>query len=204
MNRTRAFGLTVLLSLAMAAPAAAQLPWDGTTSLAPDSPEGLGISILDPGDSGDFAVEGMWRRSPAPVGFGVRAGVGEDFADDIAVYAGVDLSGTILTPTSDLPIGMIWLFGAGASVGEEVWAAFPVGLSVGANLESEGISFRPYVVPRIDLDIMSGPGDSMDLNAAVDVGLDLEFDPSWVIRFSAAFGDRDAIKIGVTFPQIGR
>ena len=201
MNRTRAFGVTVLLSLALAAPAAAQAPWDGTMLLAPGSPEGLGIFLSDPG-AGGFAVMGMMRKSPAPVGFGVRVAVGEDGADDIFVSGGVDLAGNLLTPTAELPIGVIWLFGAGASIGNEVLAAFPVGLSVGADLQTQGILFRPYVAPRAALDVWSGTGDHIDLSLALDLGLDLSFDPDWAIRFGASFGDRDAITIGFTTARL--
>ena len=201
MNSGKGLVLTLLLSLALAAPVAAQAPWDGTMLLAPGSPEGLGLFLSDPG-AGGFSVMGMMRKTEAPVGFGIRASVGEDGANDVFVSGGVDLSGTLLKPTTDLPVGVIWLFGAGASVGNDVLAAFPLGLSVGADLKSEGILFRPYVTPRAALDVWSGPGDHLDLSLAVDLGLDLSFDPDWAIRFGASFGDRDAITIGITTARL--
>jgi hypothetical protein len=180
--------------------------------LAPGSPGGIGVFLIEPQgpdlsglgvDDDGFGVIGTWRASAAPVGFGVRVGLAEDPFDDLAVLAGLDIAGTLLRPTEEVPVGFIWLVGAGLSVGDEFLASFPAGISAGIDLTADGILFRPYVAPRVDLNIWSGPGDELDMNLAVDLGLDLAFVPDWVIRFAASLGDGEAIAIGLQFPGLG-
>jgi hypothetical protein len=191
----------MLVWLALAAPAAGQVEWDGTMLMAPGSPGGLGIFLFD-SDFGGTGVLASYRSGAVPAGFGLRAGLAEDASDGLAVLGGVDVSGTLLSPTTELPVGVIWLVGAGLSVGDELLASFPIGLSVGSDLRSEGVLFRPYATPRVALDFWSGIGDSTDLSFAVDLGLDLEFDPSWTIRFGASLGDRETLTIGLTFANL--
>jgi hypothetical protein len=50
------------------------------------------------------------------------------------------------------------------------------------------------------LDVVSGPGDNLDLDGAVDLGLDLGFRTGWIARFSASIGGRDALGIGFRVP----
>ncbi len=206
----KGMAFTVLLaSVALATPSAAQVAWDAPMLLAPGSPGGLGILLVEPPGSGlsggsnaGVGVLGMWRRSPVPVGIGVRIGLAEDAFDDVAVLAGLDVSGTLFTPTEELPVGFIWLLGAGISVGDEVLLSFPVGISAGGDLETDGVLFRPYATPRVSLDVWSGEGDHVDLAVALDLGLDVGFDPGWLIRFAASFGDRQAIAVGLAFPGV--
>lgn len=212
MTRTRWAGILgswAVLTVAGAVPAAAQVAWDAPMLLAPGSPGGLGILLIEPagpelpdGDSG-VGVLGTWRRSAAPTGVGFRLGLAQDAFDDLAVLAGLDVSGTLLSPSSELPVGFIWLFGAGIGVGDELLISFPAGISAGADLVADGILFRPYVTPRVALDVWTGPGDDADLSAAVDLGLDLAFTSSWVIRFAASLGDKEALAIGLAFPGAG-
>jgi hypothetical protein len=51
------------------------------------------------------------------------------------------------------------------------------------------------------LDVMSGPGDDMDLDGAVDLGLDLAFSQGWTFRFGAALGGREALGVGFRVPR---
>jgi hypothetical protein len=202
-----------LVSAALsAAPLAAQVAWDAPLLLAPGSPGGLGIFLLEPQgpeipsglgiDDDGFGVIGTWRASSAP-GVGFRAGLAEDPFDDLAVLGGLDLSGTLLTPTEEVPVGFIWLLGAGLSVGDEVLALFPAGISAGIDVRTEGILFRPYLTPRVDLTISSVDGSEADLHVSVDLGLDLAFTEDWLIRFAAALGNGEAIAIGLQFPAVG-
>ena len=205
MSRTGAVVLAMMLAAVLVRPAAAQVEWDGTMLLSPGTPGGIGLFLVDP-DAGGLGAMGTWRRSAAPIGFGLRAGLANDAADDLAVFGGLDLSGTLLSPTSDTPIGAIWLLGAGIGIGHDLLASFPAGISLSSEHRSEGVLFRPYVTPRVDLDLASGPGDNADLSFSADLGLDLSFAPNWMIRFGASVGRRDALAIGLAFPgrQIGR
>ena len=203
--------LVAALALVTASPVAGQVQWDAPLLLAPNSPGGIGLFLIEPQgpdlpagfDDDGFGVIGTWRRSAAPVGFGVRVGLAEDPFDDLAVLGGIDIAGTLLTPTEEVPVGFIWLFGAGLSVGDELLASFPAGISAGVDLDADGILFRPYVTPRVDLNIWSGEGDEVDMSVNVDLGLDLAFVSDWVIRFAASLGDGEAIAIGLQFPGLG-
>jgi hypothetical protein len=190
------------LFLAFTAPAAAQVPWESPILLAPNSPGGLGIFLVEPTRAGGLGVLGTWRRAAAPEGVGFRLGLFEDPGDDLALTAGLDVSGTLLDPSDEIPMGFMWFLGAGIGVGDEVLLSFPAGISVGADLETDGILFRPYVAPRVSLDVFSGPGDDLDLAAAVDIGLDLAFSPEWVIRVAASLGDRRALGVGISLPGV--
>ena len=51
-------------------------------------------------------------------------------------------------------------------------------------------------------DAGSGPSDSdLDLAFAVDLGLDLAFERTWLIRFAASLVDRETLLIGLAFPR---
>ncbi len=87
------------------------------------------------------------------------------------------------------------------SVGEEFAASFPLGLVVGWQASDEGVSFAPYAGGHLALDVVSGPGDDMDLEGVVDLGLDMTFDRGFMVRFGAALGDREALAIGIRVPH---
>jgi hypothetical protein len=53
------------------------------------------------------------------------------------------------------------------------------------------------------LDISSGPGDDVDLNGAVDLGMDLVLSSGWMIRFGASLGDRESLAFGIRLPTGG-
>ena len=120
---------------------------------------------------------------------------------------GIGVMGTYRT--SPVPVGLGFRVGLGEGIGEDALLSFPLGMSFGVNLESEGITFRPYVAPRVVLDAVlgdedppQGNDDDLDLDVAADLGLDLAFDPAWTIRFAASIGDhRDGLLIGVAFPH---
>lgn len=212
MKRTGFVLAAVLGWTASAGPLAAQVQWDAPLMVAPGSPSGIGIFLIEPMgpdledvpgvDDDGFGVVGSWRASSAP-GVGFRVGLARDPFDEVAALGGIDLSGTLLAPTEEIPVGFIWAVGAGLSIGDEVLASFPAAISAGIDVTTEGLFFRPYVTPRVDLNVWSGPGDELDLSVAVDLGLDLSIAPEWMIRFAASLGDGEAIAIGLQFPGVG-
>ena len=193
-------GVALLTALAAAPGAQAQVAWDSPMLLAPGSPGGWGIHIMDTDPGDGIGVMGTYRSSPAPVGYGFRVGLAEDHTGGLAVFGGLDVSGHLLLPTSERPFGVLWLAGAGLGVGDDLLVSLPAGVSLGADIDADGILFRPYAAPRVVLDIAFGAEDELDLGLAVDLGVDLAFDPSWAIRFGATLGDRDALSIGVNLP----
>jgi hypothetical protein len=201
-------GLVIAMSATIGAadPAHGQLSWEAPTLYAPGAPAGLGIFLMEPWPSGGIGVMGTYRRAPVPSGLGFRVGLGEDFRDDIAVFGGVDLGGTITRTSGEVPVDVLWMTGAGLGVGDDVLLSFPLGLSIGLRLDADAVTFIPYTVPRLVLDACFGDGpglcgDDLELDLAVDLGVDLAFDPRWLIRFAGTLGDRDALAIGIAFPN---
>ena len=203
MIRRRGAVWGVLLVGGLAAPAQGQIAWETPMLIGPGAPGGFGINLMEPWPGNGIAVMGTYRTSPVPVGLGFRVGLGEDSRDELAVFGGVDVAGFLLRATDDLPIDVLWFAGGGLGIGDDALLSFPLGLSFGADLQSEGVVFRPYVAPRVVLDAWLGEPDSeLELDVAADLGLDLSFDPAWTIRFAATLGDdRDGLLIGLAFPR---
>lgn len=199
MRRTL-LALSTFAFLLLPAGAGAQVVWDAPSMLHPGAPSGLSVLLVEghPGDG--LGALGVWRESSAPVGLGFRAGVVEDPVDDVAAVFGVDVSGALAGPEGPGEPQLMWWTGAGVGVGDEFIASFPLGLVVGWQAQDEGVSFMPYLGGHLALDAHTGPGDGLELDGAVDLGLDLDFNQRLTVRFGAALGDRDALAIGVQLP----
>jgi hypothetical protein len=196
--------LTGLVLLLAAGPLKAQVAWDGPLMVAPNSPAGWGVYLVDPGPGpGDgIGVLSTWRGSSAPGGLGYRLGLAEGRGGGLSVYGGVDVSGYLVRHSRDFPLDVIWVTGGGVGIGDDVLLAFPLGVSLGRAVQADDVWFNPYVTPRIVLDAWFGstrPRDQLDLGLVVDLGIDLSFDPGWAIRFGGSLGDRSALAIGMSF-----
>jgi hypothetical protein len=198
---------TVLLAAALLLPAgaSAQTAWDSPLLLPPRPQPGLGIYLADM-HAGGLGVLGAWRSSTW--NYGLRFGLSEGSGDeDVAVFGGVDYTGLINTATSDFPLDVDWLFGAGAGISDGVRFSVPLGLTLGVSFQGEDARFVPFMTPRVVLDAFFGNdvrGSDLDLDLAVDVGLDLRLMRGGPmagksIRFAASLGDRDALAVGVVF-----
>jgi hypothetical protein len=197
---------TVLLAAALVLPAgaSAQTAWDSPLLLPPRPQPGLGIYLADM-HAGGLGVLGAWRSSTW--NYGLRFGLSEGSGDeDVAVFGGVDYTGLINTATSDFPLDVDWLFGAGAGISDGVLFSVPLGLTLGVSFQGEDARFVPFMTPRVVLDAFFGNdvrGSGLDLDFAVDVGLDLRLMRGPLagksIRFAASLGDRDALAAGVVF-----
>lgn len=197
---------TVLLAVALVLPAgaSAQTAWDSPLLLPPRPQPGLGIYLADM-HAGGLGVLGAWRSSTW--NYGLRFGLSEGSGDeDVAVFGGVDYTGLINTATSDFPLDVDWLLGAGAGISDGVRFSVPLGLTLGVSFQGEDARFVPFMTPRVVLDAFFGNdarGSALDLDLAVDVGLDLRLMRGPMagksIRFAASLGDRDALAVGVVF-----
>ncbi|HEX2166117.1 MAG TPA: hypothetical protein VHG09_02655, partial [Longimicrobiales bacterium] len=136
-----------------------------------------------------------------------RVGLAEGSGDeDLSVFGGVDFMGPINTASSDFPIDIDWVAGAGAGIGDGVRLSAPLGLTLGTSFQGEDARFIPYVTPRVVLDALFGGDndDDLDLGIAVDLGLDLRLMRGGPlagksIRFGASIGDREALAVGIVF-----
>lgn len=206
--RKRVLALAMGLVLFGAAKASAQVVWDAPFLVPPQAQRGMGIYLMDASWNGGMGVVGTWRSGARPQNLGLRIGLAEDWSGDMSGFGGVDLTGHLNRASSDFPLDVDWVFGAGVGIGRFAIMSIPVGLSVGHTFKGDGVSFTPFFTPRLALDAYFGDRvrywpnrDRLDLNLAADLGLDLAFQPTWKIRFGASFGSwrRDALAIGLVF-----
>jgi hypothetical protein len=111
-----------------------------------------------------------------------------------------DLSGSLGRLGSAGDASVVWWTGAGLGVGDELLVSVPLGLAVGWRGSDEGVTFTPYVGGHLALDILTGPADDMELEGAVDLGIDLSFGSAFVVRFGVSVGGRDALAVGARLP----
>ena len=195
--------MCALVLTAVAGPAAAQAPWDSPRMLAPRSPAGLGLIVvdwgLDPGDGVGALL--TWRADPAPGGAGFRAGAARGIDDDLIGVAGIDYSLPVLEASADFPLDLIWTVGAGASYGEYLQLAVPVGLAAGRSVESGTLWLNPYLSARVVFASFFGSDRPHDfrLGLAVDTGADIAIDRGrdFILRIGASLGDRPALAAGL-------
>ncbi len=188
--------------------ARAQSAWDAPMLMAPGAPAGWGIHLVDPYPGNGLGVLGTWRSAPAPVGLGFRLGLYEGAGDDVALVGGIDVSGTLHRGTDEAPFDVIWFGGGGLGIDDDLLLSFPLGISAGWSFSEPGFALRPYVAPRMVLDVYiadDGPGnrkgnDDLDLDASLEIGVDLAFSPRFAIRAAVSFGGRDALSIGIAVP----
>lgn len=199
--------LTVLMAAGLAAPglANAQAAWDAPLLLPPRPQPGIGIFLADMAGGG-LGILGTWR-SPT-WDYGLRFGLAEGSGDeDLTVFGGADFMGPINTATSDFPLDIDWVVGAGAGIGNGVLISVPAGLTLGFSFQGEDARFIPYFTPRVILDAAFGNDtrdSELDLGVAVDLGLDLRLMRGGPlagksIRFGASIGDHDALAVGIVF-----
>jgi len=205
-KRAAAALIAAALLSGQAQPAEAQVAWDAPFFVPPRAGTGWGLALLDPAP-GDLGVLGFWRGRSGTIG--LRGGLAERGDDELSAFAGIDWAGPLVRRSSDFPLDLDWIIGAGLSAGDEILLSFPFGVTLGAAFAAESVAFGPYLSPRLVLDAWTGddrppndrPGrrrDRLDLELAVDLGLDVAFDPGWTLRFGATLGDRDALAIGVS------
>jgi hypothetical protein len=182
-------------------PAAGQVAWDVPSLVAPGAPSGLSVLLLDAYPSDELGVLATWRTSPAPVGIGFRGGLADQANGDLAGLFGLDVSGPVASLEGAGDPTVIWWAGAGLGVGDELLLSFPLGLVFGWRGTNSDVTFRPYAGAHLTLDVVTGPGDDLDLGASIDLGLDLGFRSGFMVRFGASVGDRDALAVGVRLPH---
>lgn len=202
----------LVLPALVPASASAQVPWDTPFHMGPGLSSGLGIHLVDFDTGGvDDGLGAMvtWRQGAVPSGLGFRVGLAEGFADDLAVFGGVDFGGYLIQENADFPMDLIWAAGAGAGVGDHVFLSFPASLVIGRGFDADGVRFVPYFGPRLDLDASLGrpdpPGDDLDLAFTVDLGADIVISDRATIRFGAAVGgdeSHEALSIGLVLPGV--
>jgi hypothetical protein len=200
---------TAAVLLLLPGQARGQTAWDSPLLLPPRAPDGFGIFLTDM-HAGGIGLLATWQ-SPA-WNYGLRAGISEGpGGSDLAVFGGVDYSGVVNRATSDFPIDIDWVFGAGMGLSDGVRVSFPLGLSAAHSFQGEGARFTPFLTPRVVLDAYfgsqraDGRGQGAGLGFATDLGLDLTMAAGGgpfagtTIRFAVSLGNRTAVGVGVVF-----
>jgi len=191
--------VTVGLVAAAIAPtsAAAQTAWDAPPLISHVVPAGVSLFLLSP-SGGDLGGLVTFRHEAGPVGMGYRLSVtDENASDDLAIAAGVDISGFLARGVEGTPIDVMWWSGAGLGWGGDTVVSLPLGAVVGWSGQGGDVILSPYGGGHITLDISDVSDDNVSLNGSFDFGLDVVLSSGWLVRFGGSIGDRDALAIGV-------
>lgn len=192
--------LAVLGALLLAGEARAQVVWDSPILQPPRPVVGTGLYLMDAHGAG-LGILGTWRG--APTGMGARLGLA-DGSDGIAVLGGIDMVAPLATVSADFPLDISWFTGIGAGYNQWFVLSAPLGLTIGRTFGAPDVRFTPYLAPALVVDAHLGrdaPDDSNELRLglAVDLGIDVGFQPGWIVRFGAGLGDRGGLAIGIVF-----
>jgi hypothetical protein len=184
IDRVRMF-LSAGLAAAALQATAAQAQVFTPTYMAPRPASDVGIYLAD--GPGEFAVEGIWRRSYGGYDLGLRGGLAD--TPDVSILIGGEFRNPI---SADAPVDLAFTGHAQGLLSDDgSGAGFLAGLSIGHTFASSDLSFTPYLHPRAGL--VTGFGDDdLDLELLADFGFDLRFSPSMELRFALAFEDRGA------------
>ena len=160
----------------------------------------FGVSLSDPGDAADFALEGFYSYGRGNNDFGIQAG----FADgagglDTRFLIGGDFRTRVVSYSESFPLDGALTVGLGTNLGDGPDLFFlPVGISLGRRFELEGskTTFTPYAHPVIVPTF--GSGDD-DVNFALGLGVDIRFSQSWSVRASGGLGDIEGVGVSLTY-----
>jgi hypothetical protein len=154
----------------------------------------IGGSFSDPGDFGDWALEGFYTWASGPHDISVRAGM-LDFGDDTNVLLGAEFRTRVVNYSQSFPFDGALTVGAGADFGEgpEIFL-IPVGVTLGRRLQLEGsrTTFTPYVHPVLVPFFGSGDVDS-DVDFALGLGVDMNFGGNLSLRVNAGVGEIEGV-----------
>lgn len=203
---TRSILSALAFLVVSAGQAVAQVGWDAPTFFSPRPMDDIGIYAFktDAASLGDpTGLKLIWRQS-GNINLGVHAGTGDldDFGD--AILLGAELYGPLAGATASTGLIMSWGIGAGAVFGGDyIDLSIPLGVSIGLNLGSGGVSLLPYVHPRVSLDVSSfdvGPNEEeteTNIGFEIDLGVDVNLGRSLILRAGGSFGDREAFGLGI-------
>lgn len=180
--------LAAFLTGVIATSAAAQV--FTPTYMSPRMSDDLGVYLSD--GPGDLAIEGVLRRGA----LGVRAG----FADvgDGALLIGGEYRNRLRVT---IPLEVAFTAGAQGVLGDADAVGVQAGLTAGHSFIPRGTSstFTPYIHPRIALKDGFGADDDLDLDLLADIGFDLAFAGSLILRVGVNLGDGADFGVGLAW-----
>jgi hypothetical protein len=158
------------------------------TYMAPVRSSDIGLYLSD--GPGEFAFEGILRRSFGTYDLGIRAGVAD--TRDLSLLVGGEWRHPL---AASAPIDFAVTGFAQGLFGDFSGGGFMVGLSMGHTFTSPELSIIPYFHPRIGAVNSPGP-DSFDLELLADLGFDLRFSQNLDLRFGITFADEGGAEFG--------
>ena len=187
----------------LAVPTSAQIAWDSPALISPAVPSGFSVFLINPA-GGDLGALGTLRHAAGPIGLGYRAAIADESrTNDIAVSAGVDISGLLARGVEGSEVDVIWWSGGGIGFGNETLITFPLGIMLGWTGSGGEVVLSPYGGAHMVLDLVSGPGDGVNFAGVVDLGLDLVLSSGWMVRVGVSLGDRESLAFGIRLPSGG-
>jgi hypothetical protein len=184
----------------LAVPVSGQIAWDAPALMSPSVPSGFSLFLIEPA-FGDLGALGTLRHTAGPVGLGYRVAVAEDYAGELAVAGGIDVSGLLARAVEGSEVDLSWWAGGGLSIGNDWIVSAPLGIAVGWSGEGDGVVFSPYGGAHVVLDITGNDGDALNFDGVLDLGIDLVLRSGWMIRAGASLGDREAVAVGFKIPS---
>jgi hypothetical protein len=155
------------------------------------------------GNGSGTALLFQWREGFRPDWqFGFDGGLATPSHLDTRVLVGGALAYQVMRETADFPLDIALTAGVGLSGGDGVTVVrIPVGASVGHTFELDnGMALTPFAHPRLSVDDCSScgvdtgvgrPGSDSRVNVDVDVGVDFRVTPQISLRLAALLGAAD-------------
>ena len=202
--RIAAVSLVALLS--QVGTGAAQV-YDHPQFITPYGETGFGAYLVVVNDIDDFGGMVTYRKA-GDVNLGVRGSVNGAGNDDVAFNGGLDVYKQFVEVSDSFPLDVAWVTGfgfgyatgSGGPFGSYGILRIPGGVSVARQFLSDDgkWSLAPYLSPRIALDIgVSGPDTKVRFDT--DIGLEMRFSQSWLLRFGLTLGSNNALGFGIVF-----
>jgi hypothetical protein len=195
--------LTCLIAIASPLSLSAQMPWEGASLPGPNSRPGVSLLFLDYGLDPNSGYGGawVWRTALNEKLMGLHASAARGLSDRVNYAGGVDLMGRLFSRNVDTRVASSWFAGAGASYGEFLEIAVPVGIAMGHSIERNTLSLYPYISARAALEGRVGrsaPAE-LSLGLAIDVGSEIALGRSRQVGLllNASLGDRPAVALGL-------
>jgi hypothetical protein len=160
----------------------------------------LGASFSDPGNYGDWALEGFYTFARGPHDFSVRAGM-IDRGGDTDVLLGGEFRTRVVNYSQNFPFDGALTVGAGLQTGaDDPIFLVPVGVSLGRRiqLENSNTTFTPYLHPVL---VPAFGGGESDVGFALGLGVDMSLSQSWDIRVSGGIGDIEGVGISLGYAR---
>jgi hypothetical protein len=200
----RAAAISLVALLSQVGTGAAQI-YDHPQFITPYGENGIGAYLIVVNDINDFGGMATFRKS-GDVNLGVRGSINAAGDGDVAFNGGLDVYKQFVEVSESFPLDVAWVTGfgfgyvTGGCPGGCGILRFPAGVSVARQFMSEDgkWSLVPYVSPRVALDIgISGPDTKVHFDT--DIGLEMRFAASWLLRFGLTLGSNNALGFGIVF-----